>query len=86
MFRADTRSAHQSHQGERDGRVELIRHALDAESAAVVEFAGDTFGVVNRTARFDKDALSPMLELAAVDAAKHPRATPGYVVSHVRCS
>ncbi|MFY1702823.1 EAL domain-containing protein [Micromonospora sp. WMMA1923] len=82
MFRTDSRSARHPQQGEHDGRVELIRHALDAESAAVVEFAGSSFRPVNWTARFDKDALSPMLELAAVDAAKHPRATPGYVVSH----
>ncbi|MGC4847320.1 EAL domain-containing protein [Micromonospora sp. DT15] len=82
IFRADVRSPHQSQQSERDGRVELIRQALDAESVAVVEFTGNSFAVVDRTARFDKDSLSPMLETAAVDRVKHPRATPGFVVSH----
>jgi EAL domain-containing protein (putative c-di-GMP-specific phosphodiesterase class I) len=82
LFRADMRSAHQSHQGKRDGRVDLIRYALDAESAAVVAFTGRSFGVVNQTALFDKDVLSPMLETAANDRMKHPTATPGYVVSH----
>lgn len=82
MFRADLLTSHQPQQGERDGRVELIRHVLDADSAAVVDFVGSSFGVVNQTARFDKELLRPMLELAAVEAGRHPRATPGYVVSH----
>lgn len=82
VFRADMRSAHQPQQGERDGRVELIRYALDAESAAVVDFTSCSIGVVNQTARFDKEALRPMLDLAAGEAAQHQRATPGYVVTH----
>ncbi len=82
LFRTGVRSAPQAPQGGRDGRVEFVRHALDAESAAVVQFVSGNFRIVDQTAQFDKDTLSPMLEIAAADGAKHPRATPGYVVSH----
>ncbi|MEH0818912.1 EAL domain-containing protein [Micromonospora sp. CPCC 205714] len=70
-----------AHQQGQVGRVELIRHALDAESAAVVEFSGGRIGVVNSTARFDKDELWPLLERSAPDTMQFRTSVPGHIVS-----
>jgi len=82
MFRAENRPSHHVPQGGHAERVELIRYALDADSVAIVEFAGDDVAVVNKTARFDTETLRPMLELAAVEAVQYRTSMPGHVVSH----
>lgn len=82
MFRAENRPSHRSQQSDHIERVELLRYALDAESVAVVEFVGTDCKTVSATPRFDRDLLRPMLDLAAVEAARYRTAMPGHIVSH----
>ncbi|MFG1673639.1 EAL domain-containing protein [Micromonospora sp. NPDC049282] len=70
-----------AHQPDQAGRTELIRHALDAASVAVVEFSGQGIGVVNSTGRFDKDELWPLLERSAPDTLQFRTSVPGHIVS-----
>ncbi|WP_341716139.1 EAL domain-containing protein [Micromonospora sp. FIMYZ51] len=81
IFRGASRPRHHAQQGGHGERVELVRYAVDADSVAVVEFAGDDFSVLDRTARFDRELLRPMLELAADEAVQYRTSMPGHVVS-----
>ncbi|MEU5553018.1 EAL domain-containing protein [Micromonospora sp. NPDC047793] len=75
MFRGANRPNHHAQQ------VELIRYAVDADSVAVVQFAGDGISVVDKTSRFDYELLRPMLELAADEAVQYRTSMPGHEVS-----
>jgi EAL domain-containing protein (putative c-di-GMP-specific phosphodiesterase class I) len=81
VFRSDARPQQQSGRTGFAERVETIRYALEADSVAVVEFTSSGAGPVTSTARFDKDALQPLLEQSAAHAS--PARTPslGHVVS-----
>ncbi|MFI7553061.1 EAL domain-containing protein [Micromonospora sediminimaris] len=81
MFRGLNRPRYHAQQGGPAERVELIRYAVDADSVAVVEFIGDDFRVMDKTARFDRDLFRPMLELAADEAVQYRTSMPGHVVS-----
>lgn len=82
VFRSEAHPLPPSSQQGQAERVEIIRYALDADSVAVLEFSGRGIGVVNSTARFDKDELWPMLELSAADAMQYRTSMPGHVVSN----
>ncbi|GIJ20355.1 EAL domain-containing protein [Micromonospora lutea] len=79
VFRGGSRQPRQ--QSGHDGRLEIIRYALDAESAAIVTFTGNSHGKVNWTQHFDSDFLSPLLELATRAAVQYRTTIPGFVVS-----
>ncbi|WSX88752.1 EAL domain-containing protein [Micromonospora sp. NBC_00898] len=82
VFRSKAHPMQQSHQQGQAERVEIIRYALDADSVAVVEFSGRRIGVVNSTARFNKEELRPLLELSAADAIQYRTSMPGHIVSN----
>ncbi|WP_433358518.1 EAL domain-containing protein [Micromonospora saelicesensis] len=81
VFHSETLSAHRPRQIDHAERVEIIRYALDADSAAVVEFSGPGIRTVSSTPRFNKDQLRPLLELSAADATLARLSSPGHVVS-----
>ncbi|MEG3632471.1 EAL domain-containing protein [Micromonospora palythoicola] len=79
VFRGESRQPRQ--QGGTEDRLEIIRHALDAESAAIVTLTGSGHRKVNWTQRFDSDFLSPLLDMATRAAVQYRTTIPGYVVS-----
>ncbi|MFC8617835.1 EAL domain-containing protein [Micromonospora purpureochromogenes] len=82
IFRSEARPMQPSRQQGQAQRLEIIRYALDADSAAVVEFSGRGIGVVNSTVRFHKEELRPLLELSAADAIQYRTSMPGHIVSN----
>lgn len=81
VFRPQSHVPHRSCQAGSAERVEIIRHALEADSVAVVEFSSSGPGLVTSTARFNKDELRPLLEQSAAHVVPARSPSLGHIVS-----